>query len=251
MSDTLLTELDDGVLRMTFNRPEKKNAFNIEQWHACREIIGSVNDDPDVRVVLITGAGGNFSSGTDLDEFLDAGKDHPFPACERAFVELEKPLVGAATGVAVGGGATLLFHCDILCVGHSLRMRLPFVSLGLVPEFASSYTLQQNIGYRRAAELFLTADWIDAERAVADGIANSAHPDDDVLAAANERARAVAQWPLNSLRETKRCLKLSQRDHLNAALLAEHDGMSRQAGSAENIAAITAFFERRRPGRSQ
>ena len=242
----MLAQSDRGVLRVTLNRPRKKNAFNAEQWRACGELIAGANDDDSVRAVLISGAGGNFSSGTDLGEFLQAGADHPFPACERAFAELEKPLVGAATGIAVGGGATLLFHCDVLLVGHSLRMRLPFVSLGLVPEFASSYTLQQSVGYRRAAELFFSADWIGAERAVACGIANSAHPDDELVDAAAERALAIARWPLNALRETKRCLKLSHREHLARAMDAEHEGMRRQVGSAENIDAISAFLKRRR-----
>ena len=246
MSDTVLSERAEGVLRLTLNRPHKKNAFNIEQWRACGEMIAAAKDDDSVRAVLITGAGGNFSSGTDLNEFLDSGKDHPFPACERAFAELDKPLIGAATGIAIGGGATLLFHCDVLCVGASLRMRLPFVCLGVVPEFGSSYTLQQSIGYRRAAELFFTADWIDAERAVACGIANSAHPDEDLLEAASERAGAIARWPLNSLRETKRCLKLSHREPMAAAMAAEREGMMRQAGSAENIEAISAFLKQRR-----
>ena len=127
--------------------------------------------------MVLTGAGGNFSSGTDLHEFNTDDGEHPFGRCARIVCEFDKPLIGAACGIALGGGATLLFHCDILYVGESLRMRLPFVNLGLVPEFGSSYLLQANIGARRAAELFFTAEWIDAARALETGIATAVIPD--------------------------------------------------------------------------
>src|SRR5690625_3080163 len=134
MGETVLQRLDDhGVMQLTLNRPERKNAFNVEQWAAFRDAIAEARENPAVAVVLVTGAGGNFSSGTDLSEFATADADHPFASCTRVLAAFDKPLVAAATGVAGGGGATRLPHGDVVYVGKLLRRRLPFVSLGRVP----------------------------------------------------------------------------------------------------------------------
>lgn len=249
MSDTVIIDQQDGVCHITLNRPEKKNAFSTEQWHAFTEALLAAQENDKVRVVLLSGAGGNFSSGQDLSAFMDAaeGEEHPFDRCARTVCEFDKPLIAAVSGIAVGGGATLAFHADILYVGDSLRMRLPFVSLGLVPEFASSYVLQASIGSRRAAELFYTAEWIDADRAVDTGIATAKVTDAELLDHARAKALQIAQWPVNSLRETKRCLKHAHSAQLSDMLTVESEAMMRQAGSAENIEAITAFMEKRPP----
>jgi hypothetical protein len=160
---------DDGVLLVTLNRPEKKNAFDDPQWDGLTDTLHEAAQDPRVAVVLLTGAGGNFSSGVDLGSF--AGGEQPprtdgfptaFHACESAVLKFGKPMLAAVAGVAVGGGCTIALACDVVYVGESLRMRLPFANLGLVPEFASSYLLQATIGRQRAAELMLSAEWIDA-----------------------------------------------------------------------------------------
>jgi enoyl-CoA hydratase/carnithine racemase len=162
-------------------------------------------------------------------------------------VEFDKTLVAAAQGVAIGGGATVLFHADIVYVAQSLRLRLPFASLGLVPEWGSSYMLQANIGAQRAAELFYTAEWVDADKAREYGIAADVLPDADLFEHAVAKAREIAQWPVNSLREIKRMLRMHHLDAIDSAIKAEQAGMQRQAGSPENIEAITAFMEKRPP----
>jgi len=149
MSDSLLQDLDEGVLRLTFNRPRKKNAFDSGLFSAIGEALDAARQNDRVDVVLLSGTGGNFSSGMDLTASFDGSGAKPFEDCAAAVIAFDKPLVAAVDGVAIGGGATIPFHCDIVYVGRSLRMRLPFVSLGLVPEFASSYMLQSNIGARR------------------------------------------------------------------------------------------------------
>lgn len=249
MSDTVLTDNRDGVLVVTFNRPEKKNAVNTEMWVAIRETFKNAAEDNSVVCVLLVGAGDNFCSGVDLSSFGDVaeGEEHPFESAARAVAEFDKPIVAAAQGAAVGGGATVLFHADVVYVGESLRMRLPFANLGLVPEWASSYMLQANIGAQRAAELFYTAEWIDADMAVHRGIAADVLPDVDLFEHAMKKAREIAQWPVNSLREIKRCLRLHHMDAIDRAFKAEQAGMERQAGSPENIEAVTAFMEKREP----
>ena len=128
-----------------------------------------------------------------------------------------------------------------------MRFRLPFVSLGLVPEIASSYTLQAAIGRQRAAELFYTAEWVGAERALEVGLAARAFPDEQLLAATLEKAKEIAQWPVASLRATKRILQVAHRAGVEAARSAEDDGMSIMAGSPENREAIAAFLQKRDP----
>ena len=249
MTDTILTENRDGVLVVTFNRPTRKNAINNEMWIGIRETFKAAAMDDSVVCVLLVGSGENFCSGVDLSSFGDgdAGGEHPFESAARSVVEFDKPLVAAAQGVAIGGGATVLFHADIVYVGESLRMRLPFANLGLVPEWGSSYMLQANIGAQRAAELFYTAEWIDADKALNCGIAADVLPDVDLFDYAFAKAQEIAQWPVNSLREIKRSLRLHHLDAIDKAINAEQAGMERQAGSPENIEAITAFIEKRAP----
>ncbi|MBI9074301.1 MAG: enoyl-CoA hydratase/isomerase family protein [Desulfatibacillum sp.] len=249
MSDTVLQELNEGVLVLTLNRPPKKNAFNTEQWLACAEALDKARENDDVRVVVLTGAGNDFSSGQDLGE-LAAGRpegESPYRVLERSLIAFDKPLIGAAKGIAVGGGATVLFFSDILYVGESLRMRLPFVSLGMAPEFASSFMLQQNIGAQKAAELLLTAEWINADKALETGIARAKFSDEELLAKALEKAGEIAQWPVNGLRETKKCFMVWRQAHIQATLEQEHEAMTKQAGSPENVEAIMAFIEKRKP----
>ena len=249
MTGQLRSENRNGVLVVTFNRPEKKNAITIEMWLALRDTFRSAAADDSVRCVLLCGAGENFCAGVDLSSFGDLaeGQEHPFEAAARAVVEFDKPLVAAAQGAAVGGGATVLFHADIVYVGESLRLRLPFASLALVPEWGSSYMLQANIGAQRAAELFYTAQWVDAGKARECGIAAAVMPDANLFQHALDTANEIARWPVNALREIKRSLRQHHLPAIDAAIKAEQAGMARQAGSPDNIEAITAFMEKRPP----
>lgn len=254
-SPFVLRELDDdGVLLATMNRPEKKNAFHEAQWDALADCLDEAREDPAVAVVVLTGAGGNFSSGVDLGSFSGEppppradGKPSAFFACVDSVFAFDKPLLAAVRGVAVGGGCTLAVASDIVYVGESLRMRLPFANLGLVPEIASSYTLQASIGRQRASELMFTAEWIDAARAVEVGLAARCHPDERLLAETLAKAREIAQWPVSSLRAIKQTLQVAHRAGIEAARKAEDEAMLRLAGSPENIEAITAFMQKREP----
>jgi len=203
------------------------------------------------RVAVVTGAGSDFSSGVDLNDFSEAGGEHPFERCARRLVDFNKPIVSAAKGVAIGGGATLLLHTDVVYVGESLRLRFPFTALGLVPEWGSSYQLQAVIGARKAAELMYTSEWLGAERAVELGIATAAYSDDELLERAMEKAREIAKWPVSSLRETKDLMRRVHRAAIHAAIDAEQAGMAKLAGKPENIEAVVAIMEKRAPDFSQ
>ena len=245
---SILIDIHQRIATITFNRPEKKNAFNRGAWFALRDAIVEARDNDAVSVVVITGAGKDFSSGVDLSDLTgEPNEKPPFEVMMDELMLLDKPLLAAAKGVAIGFGATALFHCDVVYVGESLKMRLPFVNLGLVPEAGCSYTLPRNIGYQQAAELLFTAEWINAERAVETGIARRAFSDDELLPKTLEKAAEMAQWPRNALRETKRTLMQAHSAAINQARELEMTGMMRQVGSAENIEAVTAFFEKRAP----
>lgn len=251
--DCILQDYDDGVLLVTLNRPQKKNAFHDPQWDGLRDALNRARGDDSVAVVVLHGAGADFSAGQDLSAFGGAAEPradgHPsgFYGCVDAVFAFDKPILAAVKGVAVGGGATLAIACDIVYVGESLRLRLPFVSLGLVPELASSYTLQAAIGRQRAAELFYTAEWVGADRAVEVGIAARAFPDAGLLDATLAKAREIAQWPVRSLQATKRTLQVAHEAGIQAARRAEDAGMDKMAGSPENREAVTAFLQKREP----
>ena len=153
MSDVLLQELNDGILLLTLNRPEKKNALNIALWEGLIQAFTDAQKNDDISVVVITGAGGNFSSGVDLNDFSNADGDHPFDKCAKLIANFDKPLIGAASGIAIGGGATMLFHTDVLYVGESLRMRLPFVNLGLVFEINSPQRAHPELHHHRPGDV--------------------------------------------------------------------------------------------------
>jgi enoyl-CoA hydratase/carnithine racemase len=254
-ASTVRERLDeDGVLLLTLDRPHRKNAFDDAQWDALARALDRARRDPRVAVVVLTGAGGNFSSGVDLSSFSGAppapradGHKSAFHAFVRSLFDFDKPLIAAVRGVAVGGGCTITLACDFVYAGESVRMRLPFANLGLVPEIASSYTLQAAIGRQRAAELMLSAEWIDAARALEMGLVARVLPDDAVLDATLARAREIAQWPVSALVEIKRTLQLAHRDRIEAALRAEDEAMTRLAGSPENVEAVTAFMQKRKP----
>ncbi|MBT4511032.1 MAG: enoyl-CoA hydratase [Chloroflexi bacterium] len=218
--NTIMTNLDgDGIFTITFNRPEKKNAINNAMWLGLRDAFRQAREDDDVIVIVLTGAGEDFSAGVDFSSFEGSDSEpHPFDLC-----------------------------LDEVYVGESVRLRFPFASLGLVTEFAASYLIPLTLGRQNAAELLFTAEWIDARLAVETGIARRAYPDDELLARTMERARAMAQWPPFALREIKRLLKLPHTAGIEAARAAEFEGMRRLAGSPENIEAITAFMEKRKP----
>lgn len=247
--DTVLERLDQGVLLVTLNRPRQKNAFNHRMWCDLRDALADARQSDRVRVVVITGAGDAFSAGQDLSEMaapqVAGGEEHGFPSFMDELSTFDKPLIAAVNGVGVGIGLTLLLHCDYVYMAHGARLRAPFVTLGVVPEAASSYLLPALIGYRRAIDLLFESDFIGAERAVDLGIASEISTPEGVLPAALERARHLAQKPLGSLRWTKRLLLATRAEAVRAAREREDRAFEVRIGSPENLEAVAAFFDKR------
>ena len=250
MSD-ILTERSNGILRVEFNRPEKKNAMTGAMYTRLAEIFDEAGKDDETLVVLWHSAGDAFSAGNDMGDFL---KDPPAESGEspqgrlmNAFVRFEKPIVVAVQGAAVGGGTTMLTHCDIVYAGESAKFQLPFINLALVPEFGSSYSLPSRIGYLRAAELYLLAEPFDAARAAELGLVTRVVPEERLFATAMETAKTLAAKPSGALRATKRLLKQGSVDQVKAAIIAENQEFGERVRSTESKEAISAFLEKRPP----
>ena len=248
--DEIVTERSDGVLRVQLNRPEKLNAMTSGMYLELADIIDSAMHDECIRVVLWHGAGHAFSAGNDIEDFLEhppGPGESPQARLMNALVELDKPLVAAVHGAAIGGGTTMLLHCDFVYAAEGTRFQMPFVSLGVVPEFGSSGILPHTIGHIRAAELILLGSPFDAARAVELGLATRVLPEAELLAAATETARHLAAKPSGALRASKRLLKGSFRDLTKAAMTTENEVFSVQVRSDEAQAALAAFLAKHSP----
>ena len=248
-NELVLRENRDAVLTLTMNRPERKNAFNNPLYKAFAAALQDAQKDDDVHVVVVTGTAGSFSAGQDFSEMNaaptgDSGP-HGFQVLMDTLCSFDKPLIAAVNGVAVGIGMTMLLHCDVVYLAESVRMRCPFVTLGVVPEAASSYLLPLIIGFQRAAEVLYTAQWIDAPRALELALAARVVPDGDVLAVAQAKAAEIAAHPPRAVQHSKQLLLATRNDAVRAARKREDDAFAVRIGSPENIEAITAFFEKR------
>jgi enoyl-CoA hydratase/carnithine racemase len=254
---TVRSDLDDhGVAVITLDRPERKNAFDGQQWDDAAAALIAARDDGRVAAVVVTGAGGDFSAGVDLSAFgeqkvRDDGFTSDYEAFMHTLIDFDKPLLAAVDGAAIGIGATMPLHCDVVHVGAGLRMRFPFVSLGLVPEGAASALLERVVGLRTAAQLLLAAEWIDADAAVGYGLADASFASTELLDATVARARDLAKWPVTALQGTKRTMLDGRRADVVAAIEREMQGMTELAMSPENIEAVTAFMEKREPDFAQ
>jgi enoyl-CoA hydratase/carnithine racemase len=253
MSSVLRDLGADGVLLLTLNRPERKNAFDNPMWNTARDALRDAMDDDRVRAVVVTGAGAAFTAGQDLGEMampsLGEGQEHGFGSFMDALCAFDKPLLAAVNGVGVGIGLTLLLHCDVVFIADGARLRPPFVELGVVPEAASSWLLPVQLGWQRAAEVLYTADWIDAARAVEVGLAQHRCTPEELLPRARALAARIAAQPPGAVRHTKRLLLATRAEQIRAARRREDAAFVERVGSEENVAAIQAFFaKRRRPG---
>src|SRR5258706_11632738 len=180
----IVTERSGSILRVQLNRPAKKNAMTFAMYDTMAELFNATANDDIVRVVLWHGAGDSFCAGNDLEDFLEnpiGPSDSPQSRLINAFIAFDKPIVAAVHGFAIGGGTTMLTHCDFVYAGESAKFQMPFINLALVPEFGSSFSVPARIGYLRAAELLLLGEPITAARAAELGLVTRVVPDRDLL----------------------------------------------------------------------
>jgi enoyl-CoA hydratase/carnithine racemase len=245
----IITEHAGSVLRIELNRPARKNAMTSGMYVTLAGIFNDAAKDERTRVVLWHGAGDSFCAGNDIEDFL---KNPPGPGespqaqLMQAFIDFDKPLVAAVQGAAIGGGTTMLTHCDFVYAGESAKFQMPFVNLAVVPEFGSSFSVPARFGYVRAAELILLGLPFDAKRAADLGLVTQVVSDQNLLATASDTARKLAAKPVGALQASKRLMKQSFREQIKAATKAENEEFSAQVRSEEAKEALGAFLAKRR-----
>ena len=245
----------NGVATIEIARPEKKNALTLDMYQAMADALVAANADDAVRAVLITGQPGIFTSGNDIEDFMvrppgDGGRDlaaSPVFVFIRSLVECKKPVIAAVTGAAIGIGTTMLLHCDFVYVSDEARLSMPFVGLGLVPEFAASMLVPQLMGQRLAAEKLLLGDPFTGEQAVECGIANAVLPASEVATHARRIAERFNTLPPSAVRETKRLMRMPQREQMLRVIEVEGELFASRLRSPEAQEAFQAFFQKRKP----
>ena len=249
MSD-ILQHIDAGVMTLTFNRVDKKNSITRDMYAALANGVEQAAADAAVRVVVIQGHETIFSAGNDIGDFLNqppSGQDSPVFRFLRAIASIEKPVVAAVAGPAVGIGTTLLFHCDLVYAGDNAAFSMPFVNLGLCPEAASSLLVPRMFGYHRAAEALLLGEPFFAEAALEVGLVNRVLPPTEVNAYAQAQAKKLAAKPLSSLVETKRLMKGGQQAEVMAKMAEEGQSFGHMLREPAAREAFSAFMEKRKP----
>ena len=246
----IVIERSGTILRVQFNRPEKKNALTMSMYATVADLLNAAAKDDGTRVVLLHGAGDSFSAGNDLGDFLNnppKGYDSPQGRFIDALINFDKPLIAAVHGAAVGSGTTMLTYCDFVYAAEHTTFQMPFVNLALVPELGTSYSVPAQIGYIAAAELILLGLPFDARRAAELGLVTRIVSQPGLLATAMDTAHRLAQQPAGALQASKRLMKRSSREQTAAAAKAEIQEFALRLQSADAKEAMTAFLEKRRP----
>ena len=248
--------LDDGIGTILLNRPHRKNAFTMDMIDQWASVLVSARTDPGVRVIVLTGAGDAFCSGVDLS----TENQRPSPLGRKqqlsehihrialAMEDLDKPVIAAVNGVAVGAGMDMALMCDMRIIARSARLSEGYIRVGLVPGDGGCYYLPRLVGPAKALELLLTGDFIDAEEAARLGIANHVVDDHDLHATVTTLARKLADAPPIAVGVIKRALYQSARCDLRTALDLISSHMAVVSSTQDSAEALAAFREKR-PGR--
>jgi enoyl-CoA hydratase/carnithine racemase len=248
MSGQVLSEMRERIARIELSRPEKKNALTGEMYAQLAAALDAAGKDPQVRVILLRGSADCFTAGNDLSDFLKRKPgDSPVFGLFQVLPSLEKPVVVAVGGPAVGIGTTLLLHCDFIFAAEDARFQLPFVPLGIVPEFGSTLLLPRLAGYQRAAKLLLLGQPFTAREALDAGIVTEVVAKEELLERAERAASMLATLPPESLKLTKRLMKQAQAPEVQARIAEEGRLFVERLASPEAKEAMSAFLEKRKP----
>jgi enoyl-CoA hydratase/carnithine racemase len=248
----ILTSKTDGILTIEFNRPERKNAITAAMYQAMADAITDAEADTAVRAILITGKPEIFTAGNDLEDFMKSGRDvavedRSVYKFMLALSGATKPVVAAVSGAAVGIGTTLLMHCDLVYAADNAKFSMPFVQLGLCPEFGSSLLLTQIAGYPRAAEKLMLGEAFGAQEALEMGLVSKVLPVAELRAFAEGQAAKLVALPASSIRATKQLMKAARTAPVAEAIAAENVYFGKMLSSPEAREAFTAFFQKRKP----
>lgn len=244
MNDHITTAAADGVLTITMNRPDKKNALTGAMYEAMIAAIDTAEADGKIGALLLRSTGGLFTAGNDIADFLSstsAIEDFPALRFIRRFAICDKPIVAAVDGAAIGVGTTILFHCDLIYAAPDATFRMPFVDLGLVPEAAASLLIPERVGMAKASEWLLLGEGFDATEAHRLGLINAIVDKDRLHAHALDKARALAAKPRNAVAATRRLMR-GDRDTILERMTIEARAFGAALKSDEARAAFMAFM---------
>ncbi|QVW22228.1 enoyl-CoA hydratase/isomerase family protein [Pseudomonas hormoni] len=248
MTDAIQIERERGLLTLRLNRPDKKNALTRAMYSHLAEALKQADTDPEINAVLITGSAECFTAGNDIADFLQqppSNLDSPVFQFMLTLLECRKPVIAAVAGAAVGIGTTMLLHCDLVYVSRDARLRMPFVNLGLCPEFGSSLLLPRLLGHAKAAELLLLGEGFSGEQAAEWGIATEALGSGEAaLAKAREMALRFESLPPEAVRISKQLMKAPDRELLRKVIEEEGALFTQRLRSPEAVAALSGFINR-------
>ncbi len=249
MTDAILLQRERGLLTLQLNRPDKKNALTRAMYSQLAEALEQADADPQVNAVLIQGSSECFTAGNDIGDFLEqppGDLDSPPFHFMKSLLNCRKPVIAAVAGAAVGIGTTLLLHCDLVYISRDARLRMPFVNLGLCPEFGSSLILPRLLGHAKAAELLLLGEGFSSEQAAAWGIATEALGSGEAaLAKAREMAERFETLAPGAVQVCKQLMKSVDREQLRQVIEEEGALFVQRLKSPEAIAALSGFMDRR------
>ena len=248
MTDAILLHRERGLLTLTLNRPDKKNALTRAMYAQLAHALRDADQDPEINAVLICGSADCFTAGNDIADFLQAppnSLDSPVFHFMLALLDCRKPVIAAVAGAAVGIGTTLLLHCDLVYVSRDARLRMPFVNLGLCPEFGSSLILPRLLGHAKAAELLLLGEGFSGEQAAAWGLASEAMGSGEAaLAKAREVGLRFETLSADAVAISKQLMKAPDREQLRRVIEEEGALFVQRLKSPEAIAALSGFINR-------
>ena len=247
---SIRTETADGILTLTFDRLDRKNAITAAMYQTLADARVAAETDPVIRVIVLAGHESVFTAGNDLEDFMkNPPKDESAPVHQflRAISTASKPLIASVSGAAVGVGTTMLLHCDLVYASETAKLSMPFAQLGLCPEAASSLLLPQLAGYHRAADKLLFGEPFDANEARELGLVNRVLPAGELDAFVRTQARKLTLLPPASLRATKRLMKEGATPQIAERMSVEGKQFGEMLRAPEAREAFTAFFEKRRP----
>lgn len=260
MSDYIKINSEDSILKIGFNRPDKKNALNSEMYYAVRDALVSASEDSKIRVIVLYGEGGDFTSGNDVKDFLafattktSQENDIQFPAKEflDVLIPYNKPIIAAVDGMAIGIGATMTMHCDLVYASTEAKFHMPFVNLGLNPEAGTTFFLPKLVGYHNAAEILLSGDMITSQRAYEMGFVNGVVKQSELMDVAISKAKRISELAPTPVRLAKQMMKEHFIDQLIEANQNEFNSFVNRMSSPEALEAMQAFMQKRKPDFSQ
>lgn len=248
MSDFIKAVVEEKILSLTIDRVDKKNALDLAMYQALANAVESANDDDNIRVILIKGAGDSFCSGNDIKDFLKnppADESSPVLQFVRAMINAEKPIVAAVNGIAVGIGVTMLLHCDLVYAVEEARFQMPFVNIGLCPEAGSTHILPALMGHQKASELLLLGNMFDVDTAIDVGIVNHKVKLPELEKITKDVVLKISKQPPAAIKTTKKLLRAAMHEQIQMAAGRENQSFIPMLNGAECKEALTAFMEKR------